>query len=296
MRFLKKNQNSTNEQEKLGQWPLRLRAFRLSSGFELTKREQPEIFVVHSGKAVVDNGKSIGKKVIAKGNVIVLAPGDHQNLTAVHSLSMTGLRFLPEWLSDAAESVLLTPDAAALWGTLFYFDLECRTQRFTLDEPDLAAVESDLSVIRRVSAQAEAAGALAKHTLLKILLHLAAANGKFWRGEQHLPWGPNTHEFVTMLEGAASRGIRLNLRLAAKQCKISEPKLTEIIEDGTGMPPMKYLERRRAQHAARLMLGTPLSNEEIAEQVGYASAANLDEQMKSTTGRTAREYRADFCR
>lgn len=299
MDFFKKRQPKANEQEKLGHWPLRLRVFNLVSEFELTKREQPEIFVVHSGRAVLDSNGGTGKQVIARGTIMVIPSGGRQKLSGVDNLSMTGLRFLPEWLAASSEAILQSPDAAALWGVIFFFEKELVTghepQIFSLEELELSAIESDLAVLRRELTDERSESGMSMHTLLKILLHLAAAHGKFWRGEQHLQWKPETHELVEFLERAASCGRRINLRQIAKEYGSSESEVTSLMEDGTGLDPIDYLERRRAQFAARLMLGSELSDAEIASRTGYASTSKMEAQLKAVFGRTAAEYRSDFC-
>ncbi|MEZ5329355.1 MAG: AraC family transcriptional regulator [Verrucomicrobiales bacterium] len=299
MQLFKRNQSKTNHQEKLGGWPVRMRMFELVADFELTPREQPEIFIVHSGKAVVDTKTGKGRQVIANGTAVVSLPGGHFNLVNVQALTMTALRFLPEWLSDQSESLLGSKDSAAMWGCPFYFSTresgDHQPQIFSLEAPVLAALESDLTVIRGELESNIPTSSLVKHTLLKILLQLAAAHGKYWRGKQHLDWPAELPKLLAMFERVAAQGKRMNIRQATEESGMKESRLSQIIEDGLGMAPMDYLERRRAQHAARQILAGETSTEAIVAQTGFTNASGLDEQMKVTFGRSTAEYRADFC-
>lgn len=303
MQLFKWNQTKTNQLEKLGRWPVRMRLFELVSDYELTAREQPEVFIVQSGRAVVDPKSGTGRQVIAPGTAIVLHPGDHLSLVSVQSLAMTSLRFLPEWLSDAWETVLSSQDSVALWGRIFYFAIEeeeeeksdHQSQVFSLEAALQAAMESDLGVIRSELESNTTTGGLTKHTLLKILLHLASAHGNFWRGEQHLKWPAELPALLTMFERAASQARRMSLRQAASESGVNESQLSQVIKEWLGMEPMNYLERRRAQHAARQILAGETSTEAIVAQTGFNNVNGLDEQMKVTFGRSTAEYRADFC-
>jgi AraC-like DNA-binding protein len=299
VQLFKRNQTKTNHQEKLGGWPVRMRMFELVADFELSPREQPETFIVHSGKAVVDTRTGKGRQVIANGSVVVLFPGDHLNLVNVQALTMTALRFLPEWLSDQSETLLGSKDSAALWGRPFYFsELESgdhQPQVFSLEAHALAPLGSDLTVIRGELESSIPTSGLVKHTLLKMLLQLAAAHGKFWRGEQHLDWPAELPTLLAMFERVAAQGKRMNIRQAAEESGLKESRLSQIIQDGLGVAPMDYLERRRAQHAARQILAGVISTEAIVAQTGFNNASGLDGQMKATFGRSTAEYRRDFC-
>ena len=276
-----------------------MRLFELVSDYALTAREQPEIFLVHSGRAVVDTKPGRGRQVIATGTAIVLRPGDHLSLVSAQSLAMTSLRFLPEWLSDAWETLLGSPDSVALWGRIFYFTTDKKNDRqpqvFSLEAAAQAATESDLGVIRSELVSNNARGGLTKLSLLKILLHLASAHGRFWRGEHHLKWPAELPALLTIFERTAIQARRMNQRQAASESGIQEEQLSKVIKEGLGMEPMDYLERRRAQHAARQILAGETSAEAIVAHTGFSNASGLDEQMKITFGRSTAEYRADFC-
>ena len=250
MQIFRRNAPTTNKHEKLGRWPLRVRLFHLVEDFEMTPREQPEIFVVHSGKAVMDTEAGSGKQAIASGTVIVSRPGNHEHLVNVHALEMTGLRFLPEWFADQSETILCSADSTALWARMFYFHLASKDNRpevFHLDATEQAAVASDLTVIvdgLKVDPDGYPS-ALMRLTLLKVLMHLAGQHGRFWRGEQQLKWPEELPSLLELFERTAARGLRMNLTECAQTTGISSKRISSYFEDGIGMAPMEYLERRR---------------------------------------------------
>ena len=110
-----------------------------------------------------------------------------------------------------------------------------------------------------------------------------------------MKWTKELPDLLSLFERTAGRGSRMNLRQASKESRINEAMLVETFGQWTGMPPMKYLERRRAQHAARQMLAGRATDDTIAERTGFNNLARFGEQMKATFGRSAAEYRSDFC-
>ena len=308
MSLFRRNQAKKNAIAKLGAWPLRLREFGLVDDFELTPKEHPEVFVIRSGKVVLTTeDPDAGGKAVPEGSVIIFRPGDRAQFTNVSTLSMSGIRFLPEWLSRDADAFLNGPNARALWASMLFFDTDPQAQQnaaevFHLDEAPFAAVLSDLAVLFEQAqvgrSWSEVANdALSRHTLIKVLLQLADAYGVYWRGEQQLDWPDDLAAAVELLERTAARGERLNQRQAAAEAGTTETTFTKCLEFGTGSDPMRYLERRRAQFAARMLLlsAGKTRDEDIIQRAGFRNQTNFDEAMKDTFGRSAAAYRAEFC-
>ena len=58
-----------------------------------------------------------------------------------------------------------------------------------------------------------------------------------------------------------------------------------------GEPPLTYLTRWRMHRAARLLRGQRLPVEEVAEQVGYETAASFSKAFKRSYGVSPAAYR-----
>ena len=294
--------SARNEVWKHGAWPLRLRKFRLDADFQLTQREQPELFFVESGKGMQSSPVGAGSQALAKGSLLVLPPGTTSLIERSHHLEITGIRFLPEWLSDCGSFLFSNEDVMALWASMFWFGRGPH-QGFDfnaphvihLDEREQASVGADLRDIEYSMSESQPTS-MAKLSLLKILLQSAHRLNSYWRGEKHLHWDATTLELVALFERVVDRGIRMNLSQAEKASGVPTPEIERVFHEDIGFTPMVYLERRRAHHAARLMLTSDMTDSDIVDYTGFLKSSRMNNAMESALGRSASAYRSDFCR
>lgn len=84
------------------------------------------------------------------------------------------------------------------------------------------------------------------------------------------------------------------LRDIAERVHLDPSHLVRLFKSGTGLPPLAYLARLRAEKAASLLLRTDLSIGQIATNVGWGDPSYFALRFKSHFGLTAREYRDRF--
>ena len=78
----------------------------------------------------------------------------------------------------------------------------------------------------------------------------------------------------------------------AKAMKLSERTLDRRIRLATGMGPLRFVQRVRAERAAQLLGTTALSFEEVSGRVGYGDPGALRRVLKRELGLTPRGLRA----
>jgi len=89
---------------------------------------------------------------------------------------------------------------------------------------------------------------------------------------------------------------QISVKQMASRANQSERTFHRHCVIATGMSPVKWLNHRRVQMAARLLEDPELTIEGIAHSTGLGSATNLRSQFRAVLGTTPSEYRAAFHR
>ena len=98
-----------------------------------------------------------------------------------------------------------------------------------------------------------------------------------------------------LLDWARSRLDRaLTLGLLAREAGVTTRTLTRRFAAEVGMPPLQWLTAERVRRARQLLENTDLTIEQIAEQCGLGTAANLRVHFARQAGVTPTAYRAAF--
>ncbi|MBQ7822043.1 MAG: helix-turn-helix transcriptional regulator [Clostridia bacterium] len=77
----------------------------------------------------------------------------------------------------------------------------------------------------------------------------------------------------------------------ANMCGLSKYHFLREFQKAAHMPPVKYRNKIRLEHAKELLTNTSLDIKIIAEKLGYSSAGYFFEVFKSSEGVSPREYR-----
>lgn len=99
---------------------------------------------------------------------------------------------------------------------------------------------------------------------------------------------------IALMEEYSARA--WTLRELASRVHLDPSYLVRLFKQSTGLPPLAYLARHRAERAAALLLKTNLSVAQIGRQVGWSDAGYFSQRFKTHFGLNPREYRARFVR
>lgn len=89
---------------------------------------------------------------------------------------------------------------------------------------------------------------------------------------------------------------QLTLALLARRAGTTPRTLTRRFTAELGLPPLQWLTAERVRRARQLLEETDLSIEQVAQQSGLGTAANLRLHFARQTGTTPTAYRAAFTR
>ena len=84
-----------------------------------------------------------------------------------------------------------------------------------------------------------------------------------------------------------------SLRMAADHFNVSESYLSYVFKEQSGTNFFAFVEALRIEKAKSLLKETDLKINEIAEQIGYASANSFCRAFKRATGDSATGYRSE---
>ena len=80
---------------------------------------------------------------------------------------------------------------------------------------------------------------------------------------------------------------------AMKQLGVSANHLAVVFKQQYGLPPMDYLNQKRAEHAKRLLAETDMAIIDVAYDIGFDSLSAFYIFFKKQAGTTPKAYRAD---
>lgn len=139
-------------------------------------------------------------------------------------------------------------------------------------EEVVARVNVHLDLLARLQAQALPAGDVAAAEDDRINSTVLAAMDILQRDIRHPPSLPEL----------------------AHQVGTNERKLTELFRESTGMPVFAWLREERFLIACRMLAGSDVDIQQIADHVGYGSAGNFTAMFRDRLGVTPRDYRASM--
>ncbi len=230
-----------------------------------------------------------------------LAPHDHDFLEAVLILSGTGT-----YHTAQGDTELLPGHVLFLRPGTWHAYLDCEDLdyinccfgaellRGVLDEPLLNSVDNrrlnsddlDFCVRTLESIECSQSGLERLGYLLVFLARLAEQVPPEAVG--HAPHS-STALIKSQLEAALSRPWTLN-ELASLAC-LEPTYFVRRFRTDTGLPPMAWLARLRAERAATLLLQTNLSIQEIGERVGWSDLSYFARRFRAHFGCSPSAYR-----
>lgn len=264
---------------------------RLTGGFEEHTHDFLEVAVIGPGDGL--HRTSHGTHRLRHGDVIVLRPGawhgftDCSRLTVANCcLSAQAVRAELGWLRDipAVRRLLWTdPVAAGSHGVLH-----------TTVDPD-AATEA-IKTIGRLERDLSAGRSDPRHPATgRVLGGLVTALGLLTDGRSPAPdraepaAHPAVAATVTRLEESPAEPWRLEALAAA--VNLDPAYLGRLFRRYTGLPPLEFLARVRAERAATLLARTALPVARVGAAVGWDDPTYFARRFRTLLGITPSEYR-----
>ncbi|HEV2293241.1 MAG TPA: AraC family transcriptional regulator [Tepidisphaeraceae bacterium] len=251
-----------------------------------------EMAVVLKGTAV--HRTIYGDQRIGAGDAFVVVPGAwHAYVQSRHLLVynlLLGIELLQRELAWTREDPLMN---YLLWTGPA--ETERRgIMRLALSRPMLRRARTLLDAVGQ-STQAAASSNRAEQ-IGRLLLFLSAMAQQLDRRDVAVRKAPQQHDAVV-------RGVRLlendlakcwTLSTLSEQLDIDDSYLVRLFKRSTGLSPIAYLARARAERAAVMLLRTDLPIADIAADVGWHDPNYFARRFKSHFKIAATEYRRHF--
>ncbi len=103
---------------------------------------------------------------------------------------------------------------------------------------------------------------------------------------------PSIKRAMEMLNGNLAHD--WSLSVLAQQLRINPSYLVRLFQTQAGIPPMKYLNKIRAETAATLLVSRDMHISEIGQQVGWTDPKQFARQFKNHFKQSATQYRTNI--
>jgi len=249
-----------------------------------------EIFTVVDGSCT--HLSPLGAQRLTAGDVVLLCPGSWHALEECADLEVVNCGFAPEMLrrelawarEDALLSYLLFegPYTPGHQGTLtLHLDERALTEY-------LGHLES-LASLRPPRAERYRADLIGRLSLGLGLLARAAIEAKQGADEPSGVTHPAVLRAILLLESDMTRA--WTMPDLADACHLAPSYLIRLFKTNTGLPPMSYLARYRAEIAALLLASTDDSIARVGALVGWPDQSHFTRRFKAHYGINPSTYR-----
>lgn len=273
-----------------------------------------EIVIVTQGKGV--HCSSHGQRPIERGDAFVLSPGTWHYYEDRQDLVIYNCCFSEELLRHEATSFSSNPILNYLLHTGLLTGMSQGMILLHLSEVSLEVCQRHLQTIESLTplhgpiglspdAQKPENGSIdtfaTAHLKIVLVGHLLLLLGELVQNlnEEHkIAISQQHHMHDAVREGQKLLAQNLErewtLPLLADSLHLNPSYLNRLFKLGTGLPPMAYLARLRAERAANLLRRGNHTISEIGAQVGWRDPSYFAERFKVHFGISPREYRARF--
>ncbi len=236
-----------------------------------------------------------GSRLLHRGDVIILRPGGWHGYADCRRLSVYNLAFGTDILHRELAWALEDPALGHLLVSAPLAKENRGVLHLRLDETGITSCEEHLAALCALGMRDTGGAQRARRVgLLLLILGDILAGADIRTGPVPRQGG---------LHPAVARGMFLMENDLAKSWELTDlagvvglerSYLIRLFKKGTGLPPMAYLARRRAERAAFLLVHTRAHVGEIAVDVGWADPVYFARRFKAHFGLTATAYREQF--
>lgn len=253
-----------------------------------------EITIVRGGTAI--HQTNWGELPVSRGAVMVVPPGEVHGFTELDGFSVTDIYYQSEWFSDDLR-ILLKEDGLVplfLAGELYNVPHLRRVYEFRLDEEALGSCVREIVDICDSIRKGSAHVLFANLCFLKMLVILSKAYCLAQDSVRKLPFRPETWALIEEMEQSLVTGVPFSLAESAEHLRLSKKYLSRLFVKDVGLRPIQYFQRRRGQHAARMLVTTHTSITDVAYSLCYTDSSHFCNQFHRQYGISPSDYRKRF--
>ncbi len=253
-----------------------------------------EITVVRDGVAL--HYTDWGDVEVSRGSVVVVPPRVVHAFADLQNLKVTNIYYQSEWLSEDLFVLLKQKGLVPIFlaADLFKNPLFNRVITFCIDDGTLHACVREMQDICTALMRETWHNLYIKACFLKFLILLSEAYCIHSESVPVLPFRSETWLVLEEMEDSLLSGKPFSFSQIAKHLGFSSRYLSSMFLKDVGLRPTSYFLRRRAHHAARLLLTPTMNLTDIAFQLNYANSAHFCNQFKQVYGISPSEYRRKY--
>lgn len=275
------------------QTPIRTIRRVVNGNTPLCDRDFLEIVVAVGGTAT--ERTIYGEEPISRGDIFILRPGAWHAYHNAKNLDIYECQFGMELLQRELAWTRTDPAMELMfWDTLTSLDRRGAI-KLRVSPEALERCEKLLAECQEINAQEAAAGRAEE--IGRLLLFLSEIGREVLSSVQNIRKGkPQAHQAVTEGIRIMEEDIRRDWTLPelAKRLNVDKSYLVRLFRSHTGLPPMQFLAKLRAERAAMLLLRTHRDVSVIGQQVGWNDANYFARRFKAHLGMSATRYRHQF--
>jgi AraC family L-rhamnose operon transcriptional activator RhaR len=258
-----------------------------------------EIAIVCDGHAV--HRTIHGQQAIGKGDCFVMQPGQWHAYERAHELCIYNLCFGTDLLLRELSWARTDPVLSCLFPARVPSSADPKARRaaaqgviaLKFSDADLTLIGQELERLRAIQAQPDLvrvrSDAIGRLLLVLGIIGRTAAAGRKLETAVDLASGGPVAAAVQALEEQLDREWALDE--LAKLAKLNRSYFVRRFKRATGLSPMAYLARRRAEKAAVLLLTTDLPISQVGKLVGWHDPNYFARRFRQAFSMSAREYR-----
>lgn len=266
--------------------PVRAVAVALNRAVAPHDHNYVEITVVSGGR--VRHRTDSGNETLGAGAVVVVPAGGCHAFDRCEGTQLYNLYFLAEWFSG---DLMLLRDSPATFGLFFGRQLfgpsaSCAPVSFELPPAALALATHELDLLVNLSS----ADTVMRLGFLKLLAILAEAGGAPATPAAR----PELWRALVVIEHRLPQGARLDVGEWARLSGMSEDRFRRAFGETFGISPLEYLNRRRADYAARLLLQPGATATAVAHELGFTDSAHFTRSFFRAKGLAPKAFQNSF--
>jgi AraC-like DNA-binding protein len=151
------------------------------------------------------------------------------------------------------------------------------------NQGELDELESCFRLLRGANATAAAHGALRMHA--RVASYILE-----WR-RIHTPSDRSAAAVERAIALMQNTPAGLTVTRMAEEAFLGERRFREVFRRATGTTPKRYYDTLRLEHAAQLLMATPLSVAQVADRLGFSSPYHFSRTFRLHFGRPPSTYR-----